>query len=1225
MEVNEIEKKPKSFPIVGIGASAGGLEAFTQLLKALPIDTGMVFVLVQHLDPTHESILPEILARTTKMSVQQAKENMKIEPNGIYVIPPNVDMTLIDGILKLTPRSQSSSPHMSIDRFFRSLATDNQHNVIGIVLSGTGSDGTLGLKAMKAEGGITMAQDKTAKYQAMPLSAIASDCVDFILSPIEIARELEKISRHPFMHLAQRKELDEIVPEAEGGLNMILSILQRAKNVDFNHYKKATINRRIMRRMLMHKLTDLSGYAKYLKDNPLEVDALFQDLLINVTSFFRDPSTFQYVADTILPRLMKQRDTKDPVRIWVAGCSTGEEVYSLAICLLEFLGDTLPRTPIQIFGTDLNEVAVKKARSALYPKAELQEMTPKRLERFFVKIDGSYQVSKAVREMCVFAPHNLLKDPPFSQIDLIACCNVLIYFDTVVQKKALQTFHYALKPGGYLMLGKSETVSTSLDFFSQVDKKYKLYTKKDTILKRPINFDLQIPERGNTDTIDGMPKIHTRENNTEGFDIQKETDKFLLSRFTPASVVINNDLDILQFRGSTGMYLENSPGRASLNLLKMAKAGLGFELRSTVSKAKKSGRIVRKEGLRVNHNGKVKNVAIEAIPLKILEDESYFLVLFEEMKPQASTNLETTVSKSQMGTEAKNRRIVQLEQELESVREDMRSVTEEQDATNEELQSSNEEVLSSNEELQSVNEELETSQEELQSSNEELTTINQELQNRNEQLSEAREYSEAIVRTVREPLLILDRDLRIKTANKSFYLTFKTNEHETEGSYLYDLGNGEWNIPRLRTLMIEILPKNNDIDDYEIEHIFPSIGKKIMLLNARKLVQGVNKTELILLSIEDVTNRREIEGSLRESEERLRFMAESMPQKIFTATPKGDVDYFNPRWMEFTGLTFDEIKNWSWTQIIHPDDVQENIKRWKHSIETGELFEFEHRFKRHDGVYRWHLTRARSMRDEKGKIIMWIGSNTDIHDQKSALEQREEFIGIASHELKTPVTSVKAYTQILQSRFRKADDMKSVEMVGKMDAQLDKLTSLIGDLLDVTKIEGGKLQFHQAFFDFNELASEIIEEMQRTTDKHSLIKEFSKAKTVYGDRDRIGQVITNLISNAIKYSPHSEKIILKSSTDANNVTLSVQDFGVGMSKEDQAKVFDRFYRIAGIKQDTYPGLGLGLYISAEIIKRQGGEIWVESKKGKGSTFFFTLPLKRKQTKQENIMLEKKYG
>lgn len=1063
-----------SFAVVGIGASAGGLEAFTEFLKALPTTTGMAFVLIQHLDPNHESILTSLLAKTTTMPVKEVTDAIQVTPNHVYVIPPNSELTIKSGILNITPRREDGKLHLPINHFFTSLADDRKNNAIGIVLSGTASDGTLGLAAIKAKKGTTFAQDEeTAKFKGMPTAAIESGSVDFVLSPKNIALELSRISKQQYIHESKTNSIEESTQEENISLGKIFSLLKKNTGVDFHHYKHATIDRRIKRRMHLHKLNNLDGYAEYLQDNSGETDVLFKDLLINVTSFFRDPGSLLFFKEKVLPRLIENKSSKESLRVWVAGCATGEEAYSLAIVLTEYLRSKSLNIPIQIFGSDLSQSAIDKARKGLYTQNDLHDVSARRIKDFFIKVGNNYQVTDAIRDICIFAPHNVFKDPPFSRLDLISCCNLLIYVDTELQEKILRSFHYALKPSGHLVLGKSEGIGTSINLFTQIDRKYKLFMRKDTKSRGIVDFGSQSSQKNNVK----KESLNNEENLLVTIDIEKITDALLLRHHTPASVVIDSDLEIIQFRGSTDEYLSHTDGKASINLMKMAKGDLWLELRTAISKAKKSWKPYRKENIQLALKDKSKSITIEVDPLKTTEGDIYYLIIFEQTQSPLINSADS--KKSSIN---KTRRNVQLEQELIQTRADMRSITEEQEATNEELQSANEEILSSNEELQSINEELETSKEELESTNEELLTVNEELQTRNAELTEARDYAQAIIRTVHSPLLILDKNLRVRTANRAFFQTFQVDEKNTEGNFIYDLGKGQWDIPALRKLLNEILPKNNIFDNYEVEHSFPSIGHKIMLLNARKFYKD---GENILLAIEDITERKNYEN------------------------------------------------------------------------------------------------------------------------------QKDEFIGITSHELKTPITTMKAFAQILQKRIGQSGDKRDVYLLKNINSQADRLTNIINDLLNVNKIEAGKLTLNKKKFDLDALIKKVVVDFQYTVETHTLIKEGSINELVYGDESSIEQVLTNLITNAIKYSSQADKVVLNILTDKRNAIVRVQDFGFGIAKNDQERIFERFYRTSDKEKNNVSGFGLGLYISSEIIKRHHGKLWVESTIGKGSTFIFLLPLKSK--------------
>ena len=746
--------------VVGVGASAGGLEAFEQLLRSLPNDTGLAFVLVQHLAPKHESMLSELLAKATRMPVVEVTQGMRVQGNHVYVIPPNADMSISDSVLHLSPLSPDRGLRMPIDSFFRSLADTHQSRSIGVILSGTASDGTLGLQAIKALGGVTFAQDEqSAKYSAMPRSAIAAGNVDFVLPPEAIARELKRIATHvKVLGPDERPEAEErITPDAT--LNKIFFLLRNFSRVDFSFYKPGTIKRRITRRMFLRKIDKLEAYLQYLRRHRDEVEALFNDVLINVTSFFREPDSFEALKTVAFPAIMAQKDANVPIRIWVPGCSTGEEVYSIAIILLESLAEKAPNTQIQIFATDLSEGIISKARAGIYPESVALDISSERLRRFFLKVENGYQINKHIRDIVVFAKQDLAKDPPFSKLDLISCRNVMIYMSQVLQKRILPLFHYALNPGGILFLGSSETVGGFGELFVPLDKKNRIYTKKPVQSLVPFDFG----PRFHADQ-----EIRVNAEVAKTLDLQKIGEQMLLYRYSPPSVIVNDRLEIVQFFGQTGPFLDPLPGDATLNLLRMVKTGLHLELRTAFQKAKRDS-AVRKDGVLVQEDGGLKTVNFEISPIKnIPSGERYYLVVFEEAnrsiieepKKNKTQAAATKTGKREMSQlELENKR---LKEELDASREYLQSIIEEQRTTNEELRSANEEIQSSNEELQSINEELETAKEELQSTNEELTTVNEELQNRNEELSKVNSDLSNLLSSVNIPIIMLGNDFRIR-------------------------------------------------------------------------------------------------------------------------------------------------------------------------------------------------------------------------------------------------------------------------------------------------------------------------------------------------------------------------------------------------------------------------------------------------------------------------------
>jgi two-component system, chemotaxis family, CheB/CheR fusion protein len=968
------EPQVAPFPIVGVGASAGGLEAFSRLLEALPVDTGMAFVLIQHLDPAHKSELTSILSKSTSMKVSEVIEGMAVEPNQVYVIPPNTTLQFERRALHLRPRSLNAGPHLTIDHFFQSLANEQSRLSIGVVLSGTGSDGSEGLKAIKSACGITFAQDEgSAKYPAMPRSAAATGIVEFVMPPAQIAEELARISQNRYILPSSGRDTKEVLPEGDGELKEIFSLLLRGTGVDFSHYKEPTIRRRIARRMVVHRFAELPPYVAFLRQHPEEVKELFRDALINVTSFFRDPAAFTALVTQLSALIQKKEFDKNSLRAWIPGCSTGEEVYSLAICVQELCERTGIRPILQFFGTDIDEGALAVARAGLCPERILQEISSERLNRFFTQVDGKYQISKAIRETCVFAKHDVTRDTPFSHLDLISCRNVLIYLDSVLQKALFPTFHYALNSGGLLFLGTAETVGSSADLFAVSDSKHKIFTRK----AGPPRLDRFSTWHSNAADTFTQVQVATA---TNTHNLGNKVDRIIRDRYAPDAVVIDRDWQILQFRGQTGFYLEPAPGEASYHLLRMARGDLSYSLRDIISIAMQGNTFVEMKGLRVEQGGEVREISIEVTPIESdRHQERFYLVAFRRDVTHILPASQQVVPEPKTTDE----RVAHLERELAAARRYQRGMSQEHDAAMEELRALNEEVRSANEELQSSNEELGTTKEELQSSNEELTTVNEELDTRNQQLGllnddlnnlfsavnspvlkvdrelylrrctpaaeklgigasdlnhpvrdlqrrmgtlpdlellirdvidklavqtydfqdqesrwwslsirpyrttdhridgavltftdtdplqralhvsdEARRYADAIIETVREPLVILNPALRVDRANASFYRVFRLTQAKAEGQHIYELGNGQWNIPEFRAQLEKLLLTGTSFTDFEVKHALLDAGTRMMSLNGRQISDESKGTGVILLAFEDVTERRKREEEM---------------------------------------------------------------------------------------------------------------------------------------------------------------------------------------------------------------------------------------------------------------------------------------------------------------------------------------------------------------------------
>jgi two-component system, chemotaxis family, CheB/CheR fusion protein len=1258
-----------TFPIVGIGASAGGLEAFTELLTHLPLDTGMAFVLVQHLDPKHESALAEILARATALPVQEVTDDLRVEANRVYVIPPNTDLTIEKGVLKLARRRRTSAPHRSIDTFFESLARDQRERAIGVVLSGSATDGTLGLEAIRAEGGITFAQDESARYDSMPRSAVAAGCVDFVLSPEAIARELAGIAKHPHVAETERPRRDD-APEAEGSFDSVLRLLSKHSGVDFSLYKPATIQRRITRRMAISKQSRPEDYARFLDGNAAELDALYGDALIGVTGFFRNPEAFDVLRRKVVRPLLEQaRD--EPVRVWVLGCSTGQEAYSIAMAFVEAAEPADRMRKLQVFATDVNEAQLIRARHGLYAGNQVQDLSPERLRRFFVEEQGGYRIVKSLREMVVFARQNLIGDPSFSRLDLISCRNLLIYLEPGLQKKVFPVLHYALKPGGFLFLGASESTGGFTDLFEAVDRKQKIYSKRavrSSALELPIG-KARGPEpsahrsRARGRAAAPPSAIAARRGAVaSGLGVeqtaQREADRVTVNRFAPPGVLVDADLRILQFRGSTSPYLEPPIGRASFDLLKMTREGLMLPLRAAISKAKKEGRAARQENVPVVRDGTTRAVNLEVIPLKNLREPG-FLILFEDAtkagttaalgvkgsrRKRSSLDRPPDEAARSLGAIASRRRIAELENELAETRDFLQSIQEQHEAANHELQASNEEVQSANEEFQSLNEELETSKEELESTNEELITVNEEMANRNAELNRlnsdlvnvqtsarlaivllgrdltvrrfsaqagqqlglvaadvgrpfgnvrhqldfpglqefiaaaiddvsvrerelrdrdgcwlslrvspyltldhqvdgavlvlvdiddlkrgelavaaARDYAEHIIETVREPLLVLDRELRVESANRSFYRTFGGVPAETVGRYLYDLSAGQWDIPGLHAQLEEILPGSRTLEGFQVEQVFEPLGRRTMLLNARRIDDPEGKSERVLLAIEDITERKQFEDALKQA---------------------------------------DVNKNEFLAMLAH--ELRGPLGPLRHALE----------------------------------IIRRMGG-----EESSGLERGLGSSAMGMLDPGHPIAS-------------------AVEM---MDRQLEQIVRLVDDLLDVSRISRGKIALRRERIELAPLVRHIVDAALPRIESAGLellVTLPPEPILLDADATRLTQIVGNLLHNACKFTDRGGRIWLEvedgggaASGGVPDVVIRVRDTGIGIAAEELPRIFDMFAQVDVSLKRSADGLGIGLTLVKTLVEMHGGTVEAASAGvGRGAEFVVRLPALVEKTK-----------
>ena len=952
-------------PVVAIGASAGGLDPLQAFFQHMPGDTGMAFMVIQHLSSQGKSMLGDLLQKHTPMKVATVEDLMKVEPNQVYLNPADKHVALFNGAFHLLDPIRTPGTSYPIDYFFRSLADDLSERAICIILSGTGSDGTLGLKAVKEAGGMAIVQDpQQAKFDGMPKSAIATGLVDHVLPVERMAQEVISYAGQPYLKVRAKDEPEDKI--FANYLQKILLLIRSVTGSDFTQYKQTTIRRRVKRRMALHKIEAIADYYRYVHENTIEAQHLFKELLILVTSFFRDPGVFETLAEKVVPDIVAHSDANQPVRVWVPGCATGEEAVSLAMLFVETAEKLNKQLHLQFFATDIDPEAVQRARAAEYSEAIAAEVSPQRLKRFFIKKDHSYKLKTEIRDMIVFAVQDIVTDPPFSRLHLVSCRNLLIYLDTPLQGRILTLFHYTLKPNGYLLLGTSESIGEHSDLFAPVDVKSKIFRAKKVLFQRAA-IDLPLGDAASGSPIDRgrvMQKV---------MDVRGIVEKALLDEYAPACVLIDENYDILYFQGETDRYLSHPRGTPTFNLLKIVSESLRQRLPAALHKAFQQGlpNVLQSVCIHQDDGGRTVEVAIRPLR-KLPEGPKLAMIAFED-KPSLDAARKEKRSRVAKG-QTDDPRVAGLEQELRDTRENHQATIEQLEGANEELKSMNEELQSTNEELQSMNEEMMTAREEQQSVNEELATVNAELQSRvteltqindditnlfastdigtifmdskllirrftpsmtrffnlipsdvgrsiidirskvayddlhkdaeavlvtlqskrrelqaedgkwfsmhllpyrtkenridgvvatyvditerklaEQQMSGAKLFAESIVDTIRESLLVLDAKFRVVSANRSFYRRFRTTREDTENRMLFELGNGQWNIPQLRELLEKIVNEDTPFEDFEVEQAFASIGPVKLLLNARRLPGGDHQPERLLLAIEHVT------------------------------------------------------------------------------------------------------------------------------------------------------------------------------------------------------------------------------------------------------------------------------------------------------------------------------------------------------------------------------------
>ena len=1196
-------------PVVAIGASAGGLEALTAILRALPTDIPMAFMLIQHLDPKRHSILPELLSKATRIPVLEAINAMKIESNRVYVMPSNVDISITDGHFGLIPRVIDRKQHLPIDIFMRSLAEVRKSQAIGVILSGTASDGTAGVEAIRAEGGVTFAQDPdTAKFDGMPRSAIESGCIDFVLSPEKIAAELSWMSTHPTL---RRKStgLHEEPKDDDHVFDSILNLVSTSQGADFSKYKPNTIHRRTQQRMAALRITSLAAYLTYLGEHPEEVANLSNHVLIPVTEFFRNPEVFDDLASTIYPAIVGEK-AKQTIRIWVVACSSGEEVYSLAITLLEFLGTKADNPRIQLFGTDINEKGIAKARSGIYSDNAMKTVSADRAAKFFTKVAGGYRVNKTVRDLCVFARQDVAKDPPFSSLDLISCRNFLIYVQPELQEKIISTLHYALNPSGFLLLGSAESAASYPLMFTPLNKKNKTYSKKVgnqrhqrtfKTSRTPIQASVSPPAKA-------QPISRASQNEAE---LQEVADRIVLKECAPPGVIVNDALEILQFRGRTSPYLEPASGRANLNILNMVCEELAIALRTAIASARKRAIPIHKKNVPLDRSGKRRVVHLSVIPM----DEPAtgmgrcYLILFEDAPPP----IEIHDKKSRPGslkTSDRVRRQLEQRSELHAARALLKEHLAEREALREDYQSANEEMLSANEELQSTNEELETSKEELQATNEELTTVNDELNSNNSTLHLLGNDLKNLLESTVIPIVMVDNDLRIRRMTPMAENVFKVLPSDIGRSITDIRQDLDVDLkPLLTTVLRDVVNLEQEVQSQQ--------GRWYRLqIKPYKTLEGrIDGAVLVLMDIDAIKKRNQ---ELVLAGEFTKSIIETMPEPVLVLNADLHILMANYAFYD----AFEVKPEATLNQFVYSlGDGQWNKPDLRTLLE--EVLPHDRNFFNHEVIYDFpgigwksFMLSGRYMVQEPDTAPLILLSLTDMTKRKkieAALVQAEK-LAIASrlaasiaHEINNPLEAITNLLYLASNgddaaaaRSYAAQALEEVGRVSHITQQTLKFyrQSTASSSVQIAEILDSLLVLYNGKL----LANNI-----------SVRRQYREGPPILCLAGDLRQSCANIIANAVDAMVSGGSLTIRVSTSFDwrnkerlGIRTTIADSGTGMDSETLGKIYEPFFTT---KNDT--GTGLGMWVCAQLVERLQGDLRVSSttRLGRnGTAFSLFLPL-----------------
>ena len=1201
------------FPVVGVGASAGGIEAFSQLLSAMPADSGMAFVLVQHLPPDRESMMPEILARRTQMPVRTVEDQMRVEANHVYVIRPGHTLTLRGGRLHLTRQIDRQMRGRPIDDFFKSLAEDQRERAIGIILSGMGSNGSAGAQAIKAVGGLCIAEDpETAQFPSMPRHLIDAGWADYILRTQDMPEVLQSYANHPYARDG-RNGATRLLSREQQHFREILALLRTRTRQDFSGYKKPTLLRRVQRRMGLNRIVDVGEYTRLLRQSPPEVTALADDLLIHVTGFFRDPQAWEVLRERVIVPLIETRETNAAVRCWVTACSSGEEAYSLAMLLIEECERVGKRLDLKVFATDMAHRTLQNARQGIFPGGIEAEITPQRLERFFHREDAAYRVRQELREHVIFAPQNVLQDPPFSRLDVVSCRNLLIYLEPAVQQRVLSLMHFGLRDGGTLFLGSSETVAGHENLFEPLDKRARLFTRIGPTRHGSVDFPLPGPQRGV-----GEPRMTSYEARAlPRPSLSQLTLQSLLADHTPAAVTVDRDTRIVFFHGDTDRFLAQPRGEPTRDLLSMARVGLRAAIRAALHQAASSGTASTADDCLLDLGpGERHRVAVTASPLDPKSTPDHFVVSFCDLGPQVINEVEPASSLARTNGE-------DPQHELRRVHGELQSAVEELQTSNEELKASHEEVVSINEELQSSNEELETSREEMQSLNEELATVNAQLHAKMEEYQNASNDLASLLASTDIAVLFLDTHFRIRRFTPPLRLLLDVIQSDV-GRPLSDLAR-KFTDPDLladaQATLDRLIPTEREIS---------SEGDRWYLRRITPYRTADNRIDGVVVTFVDITARRTAEEDLRNSDRRLRMAVEAAGMGFWSWDVRDETVEWEPQHNRLLGLPPEQLAGTpqQMLDVVHPDDrVALDAAVQKAATEQSD-FAAEFRVIHPDGQVRWIAGFGRS--HGPADDLRVIGGVLDITRQKESDAERDEllehaqaareeaelanhvkdeFLATLSHELRTPLSSILLWSKLLGDTAEGGSEVAEGLDAIRTSAEAQRV--LIDDLLDTARITAGKLRLEMVPTDLSPVLGETIDALQPAADAKGITinRQLDAGGTrVEADANRMRQVFWNLLSNAIKFTPDGGLVTAAIAVRRDHLELTVADSGRGIGKSFLPHVFTPFRQAEETSTRTQGGLGLGLAIVQRLVELHGGSVTAQSAGAdQGATFIVRLP------------------